>query len=479
MGNSKKVFGNMIWRFAERSGAQIVAFIVSIVLARLLSPKEYGTLALITVFTSISQVFVDSGLGTALIQKKDADELDFSTIFYSNIVLCAIIYGVLFWAAPYISMFYNDSSLVPMIRVLAITILASGIKNVEQAYVSKNLIFKKFFYSTLVGTITAAVCGIVMAYCGFGVWALVAQQIINVSIDTMILWFTVKWRPQKCFSFARLKELFSYGWKLLLSALLEAVYTDIRQLLIGKIYTKEDLAYYNQGNRFPAVLVGNINTSIDSVLLPVMSNAQDKKEVVKGMTRKAITTSIYVMAPLMIGMAVIAPDLIKILLTDKWLMCVPYLRVLCISYMFWPIHTANLNAIKAMGRSDIYLKLEIIKKCIGMALLIFTVHISVFAITCSLLLSNVISQVINTWPNRNLLNYTYLDQIKDIMPNLLLALIMGVGVYSISFINMNYIIRLVIQIIVGMFIYVLGSIVTKNEAFGYVLDILKNLKNGR
>ena len=214
--NSKgKVFSNFFWRFAERVGAQLVAFIVSIVLARILEPSAYGVVALITVITTIMQVFVDSGLGTALIQKKDADNLDFSTVFYTNIVFCALLYIGLFFASPYIADFYNDPNLVPYIRVLGLTVLISGIKNVQQAYVSRHMMFKKFFFSTLGGTLTAGVVGVIMALLGAGVWALVAQHVINLSIDTFILWIIVKWRPKLKFSFTRLKGLFSFGWKLL------------------------------------------------------------------------------------------------------------------------------------------------------------------------------------------------------------------------------------------------------------------------
>lgn len=476
MKTTNNVFGNMLWRFAERSGAQIVALVVSIVLARLLSPNEYGTIALITVFTSISQVFVDSGLGSALVQKKDADDLDYSTIFYFNIILCIVIYSILFVFSPNIARFYNDESIVPMIRVLAITVIISGVKNVEQAYVSKHLIFKKFFFSTLIGTLVAAAVGITMAYRGMGVWALVAQQVTNVSIDTLILWFTVEWRPKFIFSFLRLKELFSYGWKILISALIETVYTDIRQLIIGKVYSKSDLAFYNQGNRFPALIVGNINTSIDSVLLPVMSSVQDNREEVKRLTKKAISTSTFLIAPMMIGLAVIAPDLIRLLLTEKWIGCVPYLRILCISYMFWPIHTANLNAIKALGRSDIYLILEIVKKIIGLGILLLLFRVSVFAIACSMLVSNVISQIINSWPNKKLLGYSYLEQIKDIMPSIVLSMIMGVGVYLISLVPLPIFVRLLLQIVLGALIYMAGSIVFKVQAFNYLKDVLLNNK---
>lgn len=385
-----------MWRFAERSGAQVVSFIVSIVLARILLPEDYGTIALVTVFTSILQVFVDSGLGTALIQKKDADDLDFSSVFYFNFVVCLILYAGMFIASPYIALFYNDITLTSVIRVLSLTIVISGVKGIQQAYVSRNMLFKRFFYSTIGGTIFSAFLGIGMAYAGLGVWALVAQQLSNTAIDTIILWITVKWRPRKAFSWKRLRTLLTFGWKLLISALLDTSYNNLRNLIIGKLYSSADLAFYNQGDKFPKVIVTNINTSIDSVLLPTMSSAQDDKERVKQMTRRAIKTSTYVMAPLMMGLAFCAEPIVRIVLTDKWLPCIPFLRIFCITYMFWPVHTANLNAINAMGRSDWFLKLEIIKKIMGMTILLSTMWFGVMAMAYSLLLSSVLSQIINS-----------------------------------------------------------------------------------
>lgn len=468
------ILKNFIWRFAERCGAQLVTFIVSIVLARILAPEDYGTIALVTVFTTILQVFVDSGLGTALIQKKDADDLDFSSVFFFNFAVCLILYLCMFISAPFIAEFYNDVSLTPVVRVISLTIVMSGIKGIQQAYVSKHMMFKRFFFSTIGGTIFSAFFGIALAYAGFGVWALVAQQLSNMVIDTLILWLTVKWRPKLMFSWTRLKGLLKFGWKLLVSALLDTGYSNLRNLIIGKMYSSSDLAFYNQGDKFPKVIVTNINTSIDSVLLPTMSSVQDDRVRVKNMTRRAIKTSTFVMAPLMMGMAFCAEPIVRLVLTDKWLPCVPYLRIFCITYMFWPIHTANLNAINAMGRSDWFLKLEIIKKIMGMTILLSTMWFGVMAMAYSLLVSNVLSQIINSWPNRKLLNYSYLDQVKDFAPGILLAVFMGVCVYFIGYIPLPTILTLVIQIIAGAAIYIVLSAILKLEEFEYLTGMIKS-----
>mgnify|MGYP000466429288 CR=1 FL=1 len=469
-----KVIQNLFWRFAERSGAQIVSFIVSIVLARILVPEDYGTIALVTVFTAILQVFVDSGLGTALIQKKDADDLDFSSVFYFNFCVCIILYVGMFIAAPYIALFYEDRNLTSVVRVLSFTLVISGVKGIQQAYVSRNLLFKRFFFSTIGGTIFSAFLGIGMAYIGLGVWALVAQQLSNAAIDTLILWITVKWHPKRMFSWKRLKSLLTFGWKLLVSALLDTVYNNLRNLIIGKFYTSTDLAFYNQGDKFPKIVVTNINTSIDSVLLPTMSNVQDDRERVKQMTRRAIKTSTYVMAPLMMGLAFCAEPIVKLVLTDKWLPCVPFLRIFCITYMFWPVHTANLNAINAMGRSDWFLRLEIVKKITGMIILLSTMWFGVMAMAYSLLLSSVLSQIINSWPNRKLLNYGYLEQVRDFAPGILLAVIMGICVYFVGFLPFSIIITLLIQTVVGAVIYIGVSAILRLEEYEYLVGMVKS-----
>lgn len=471
--NNKSFINNFIWRFAERCGAQLVTFIVSIVLARILAPEDYGQIALITVFTTIMQVFVDSGLGTALIQKKDADDLDFASVFYFNFVVCLVLYAIMFIVAPVIANFYNDSSLTPIIRIISLTIVISGVKGIQQSYVSRNMLFKRFFCATLGGTIFSAFLGIGLAYAGLGVWAIVAQQLTNTAIDTLILWLTVKWRPKKMFSWERLKDLFSFGWKMLASALLDTVYGNIRSLIIGKMYSSADLAYYNQGDKFPYVIASNINTSIDSVLLPTMASVQDDSSRVKAMTRRAIKTSTYIMAPLMMGLAFCAESIVRLVLTEKWLPCVPFLRIFCITYMFYPIHTANLNAIKAMGRSDLFLKLEIAKKIVGMTLLLSTMWFGVMAMAYSLLLSSVLSQIINAWPNRQLLGYGYLEQVRDFAPGILLSIGMGVCIYFIGFLPLPTIVTLLFQIIIGTVIYIGVSALLKLEEFEYMLGMVK------
>lgn len=277
------------------------------------------------------------------------------------------------------------------------------------------------------------------------------------------------------FSLKRLGALLSYGWKLLVSGLLETVYMRLREILIAVFYTDADLAYYNRGNSLPLLLVENINSSIDSVLLPVLSDQQDNKARVREMTRRAIRISTYIMMPLMMGLAVCAEPVVRLLLTDKWLPCVPYLRIFCFSYAFYPLHTANLNAIKAMGRSDLFLTLEIIKKVIGVIVLALTVRHGVYAMALSLLFVSVVSQLINAWPNRKLLDYPYIQQLRDMLPSILLSCLMGLCVYPISWLGWSDWIVLPLQVLVGVGIYVLGSLIFRLDSFGYLLSTAKRL----
>ena len=474
--NKKNTVLNFMWRFAERCGAQGVNFLVSIIIARVLMPEDYGTIALVTVFIAILNVFVDSGLGNALIQKKDVDNLDYSSVFYFNILLCSILYILLFLSAPLISNLYGNPELTKVIRMLGVTLVISGVKNVQIAYVSKTMQFKKFFFSTLGGTIVAAIIGIIMSYNNFGVWALVAQQVVNTAIDTIILWLTVQWRPIAKFSLKRLLGLISYGWKLLVSGLVDTTYNNISQLIIGKFYSTSDLAYYNRGHSFPNLIITNINSSIDSVLFPVMSHHQDELEKMKNITRKSIRMSSYLIWPIVIGLSICAEPLIRVLLTEKWIASVPYMQIFCITYGFWPVHTANLNAIKALGRSDVFLKLEIIKKIIGLISILIALQHGVMAMALINLILSPIYAMVNATPNKRLLNYSYREQIYDMLPAIIYSLIMAVLVYFVKFLNLGDIITLIIQVLLGVIIYIFLSYVQKNESFMYILSILKKLK---
>lgn len=460
----------------ERFGAQGVSLIVSIILARLLDPDIYGTVALITVFTAILNIFIDGGFGNALIQKKDADSLDFSSVFYFNIVFSILLYILLFICSPAISAFYNLPQITPIIRVMGVTIILSGIKNIQQAYVSRHMLFKKFFFSTLGGTVGAAVMGITMAYKGYGVWALVAQNLFNQFIDMTILWITVKWRPRREFSIKRLKALFDFGWKLLVSNLVYNSYSELRQLLIGKYYTSSDLAYYNQGHKFPSLISTNINNSIDSILFPAMSKEQDDLANVKRMLKRSIQLSQYVVAPCVLGLAACSEQVVKIVLTDKWLPCVPYMQLFCLANIFGFMGNANQNAIIAVGRSDIKLKVEVVKTIFDFCVLFATLPFGPLYMAIGVAASAIVRIGICAYPNKKLIGYSFSRQMLDILPCLFVNLLMVCSVLSVQFLGLSECPTLLIQVPVGIVSYLILSFVFKLEPFYYMLNVLRSYK---
>ena len=462
-----------MWTFFERIGAQGVSFIVSLVLARLLLPEQYGIVALVTVIINIFNVFVTSGLPSALIQKKDADDVDFSTVLYFNIVFSASLYVALFFAAPFISTFFEYDQLTLILRVMGISLIVASVNSVQRSMVSRKMQFKKFFFATFIGTIISAVVGITMAIKGLGVWALVAQSLTNMVIDTIIMAIVNRWVPKLAFSFKKLGSLFSFGWKLLLSSLINVIFEDIRTLIIGKMYSSEDLAFYNKGKQVPYLLVANINAAIQSVLFPVLASKQDDRTEVKRIMRRSIKTSSFIIMPMMFGLAAVAEPLVKVILTDNWLECVPYLQIACVSMAIMPLQTANLQALYALGRSDITLKLEIIKKLFNLTVVVATCFFGVRVIAYGGLLISVFALICNVFPNRKLLKYGYLEQIKDILPFVLMSAFMAGAVIGIGFISMNIYVKLAIQVLVGVVIYVLLSIIFKVESFTYMLNIIK------
>lgn len=464
---------NLIWKFAERITAQTVTLVVSIVLARLLDPSHYGMVAMVTVFITIANVFVQDGFGSALIQKKNADELDFSSVLIANLVLSVFLYFLLFFTAPLISSFYGEGyeQLTPVLRVLSLRLILSAINTVQQAYVSRKMIFKKFFWATFFGTVVSAAVGIGMAYRGYGVWALVAQYLTNTTIDTIILQISLNVWPEMRFSSERITGLFSYGWKILGASLLNNGYQELRTLLIGKIYTSSDLAYYSRGKQFPEVLVININTSIGSVMFPKMSKEQDDAARLKETTRQAIRFSSYILSPMMFGLAAVADLFVSLLLTDKWLFAVPFLRLYCIFYLMQPIHTANMQAIKALGRSDIFFHLEIIKKTIELLTLVVVMRISVFAIAASAAALNVLFIFVNSFPNQKLLDYSIGEQLRDIFPPIVMGTVMMGIVLPAGRLPLPQLPLMLLQIVIGAGVYILISLVSKNKEFMTLLGM--------
>lgn len=487
MSLKSSVITSLIWKFLERIGTQGVQFVVAIVLARLLSPADFGLIALVTVFVTIANVFVQSGLNTALIQKKNADNLDFSTVFYSCVALAVVLYTGLFFGAPVIARFYNNQiELIPVIRVLGLMLPLGALNSIQEAYVARNMMFKKLFYRSIGAIIPAGIIGVVCAYLGFGIWSLVAQQLSNALLICVIMWFTVKWRPSLSFSIERWKGLFSFGWKLLCSALLDTFYRNIRDLVIGKLFTSADLGFYNRGDQFPKIIIANINSSIQSVLLPSLSTVQDDRVRLKSLARRSIKTSSFLILPLMTGLAAVAKPLTLVVLGEKWLPAVPFIQICCFSYAFWPIHTTNLSAINAVGRSDVFLKLEIIKKCYGLAVLALAIWLfrSPVGIAMSAAITAPLGSFVNAYPNKKLLNYGFIEQMKDFIPSFLLSLAMGGAVFFggdflTEYLNLAPVLLLIVSVIAGFLLYLGLAKVLHFECLDYLIKTMKEFYEKR
>ena len=477
----QKTVSNFIWKLMERILAQLVSTVVSIVLARILMPDDYGVVAVVLILINICNVFVSQGFASALIQKKDADELDFSSMFYASLAVSFLIYALICIASPYISAFFGEGYelLTPILRVMGLQIPVSAVKSIQQAYISRRLEFRKFFWATLGGTLISAAVGIIMALKGFGAWALVGQYLTNTVIDTSILTLTVKWRPRRMFSLARIRVLFSFGSKMLFAGLVDEIYTNLRSFVIGKQYSAADLAFYNKGHQFPSLFITNVNSSLMAVLFPVMSRFQSDRERLVEVCRKAIKVSTFVIFPIMAGLAAISENFIAVLLSEKWLPSVPYVRIFCAVFAFYPIYTANLQGIKAIGRSGAYLATELSKKVVGITFLIISIPYGVMGIALSLLFSTMVNYVINGVSAKIVLGYSFVRQVTDILPNLFITAVMAGAVYLLGIPDLAALPALLVQVAGGAAVYALLAFVTKNESMNYILSMWKERKKAQ
>ena len=473
----QKAASSFVFKLIESFGMQGIAFVVSIVLARLLSAEDYGVLGMLTVFIAVSQVFVQSGLNTALIQKKDVDETDLSSVFFVSLGIAVLLYAVLFFAAPFIAAFFAMPQLKNTLRVLALVLVPGALVSVQNAVVARQMAFRKLMMCSLTATVLSGAVGIGMAFAGCGYWALVGQQLSNQLGLSILLLFVVKWKPKLLFSFARVKTLVRFGWKLLLSSLLDTGYMNLRTAVIGKQFPGDTLGYFNRGKQFPELVMNAVNGSIQSVMLPVLSEQQDDRAQMKQMMRRSVMVSSFLVLPMMAGLAAVAEPLIRLLLTDKWLPCVPFLQICCIDFAFYPIHTANLQAINAMGRSDVFLKLELIKKSYGLLILVLSVLLfdSVYAIAWGAVISTLLSAVVNASPNRKLMGYGYLEQMKDVLPSIALSLVMFIAVSAVGTLSLPTVLLLMVQIMAGVLVYGALALLLKLEAARYLLDMMKKM----
>lgn len=473
--NRQKVMGGVAWKFAERITSQGVFFVVSVILARLLSPSEYGIIAMINIFIIFANIFVVSGFNSALIQKKDADALDFSTMFYCSLGISVLLYIIIFFCAPLISYYYDMPELTNITRVFSLSLIINSYQTIQTAYVARHMIFKKNFMATSVGTICAGIIGIIMAYKGFGVWALVCQHISSIIINTLTLRTIVDWRPQLMFSLERAKSLLNYGGKIFGSTFVDTLFKEIRQLVIGVYYTPADLALYNRGQHFPKLVTSNLDNTWRSVLFPAMSNYSDNPQRIKGMLRKSIMNTSYVTYFALTMMAVSSEPLIRVLLTEKWIECVPYMQIFCFSLMIGTVSGTNIEALKALGKSDEVFKLQFYRKPISLLTTFAAIPFGVKAIALTVPINMIWGMYVNLKPTKKWLDYGIKEQLKDIFPGILLAIVLAVSAWPLCLLPINEFVIMFLQIVWGVFIYLLCSIVFKIEAYYYCKDMLLNM----
>lgn len=463
----QKAGAGFLWKTLENLGSQGVQFIISIALARLLSPKEYGTIAIISIFINFANALVQNGFATALIQKEDADERDFSSVFCLNIILSILIYGIIYGTAGIIAHMYKDENLIRLIRYTAIVILPGGIISLYNAYISRKMEFQKLFIGTFVAAMVSGGISLLLAMKGYGIWALVYQQIVYYYTLMLVLIGITDWKPLHAIGLdvARLKGLFSFGSKILVASIIDNIFSNMHALVIGKVYTAESLGSYNRGEQFPKLIALNASSTLQSVMLPVMSAVQGNRRELKRVLQSSIKLSNYIILPLLFGLYAISKNLILVLLGSQWESAIVFVRLLCIGYAFWPLHICNLQAINAMGRSDMFLKLEIIKKVIGILSLVIGIRYGVIVMVALKVLTDFIASFINAAPNKELLGYSIYEMYKDILPSIAMSGGMAILIYILGEWMPVGVYAMLLQILAGMLLYVSVSLLCKDENF--------------
>ena len=451
-----KAIRGVKWTIIEAIGLRGVQFVVGIILARLLQPEQFGLIGMLLIFMALAQVFLDSGFGAALIQKQDITQKDISSIFYFNILVGFIAAICLCGIAPWVAKFYNQPILTPLLRLMSLVLVINSFGLVQNVLLRKALDFKTETKVSLVASLLSGIIGVTMAYCGFGVWSLIGQQLSAALFRTSLLWFFTSWRPIWVFSLQSLKSMFGFGSKVLCSSLLDTIFDNLYYLIIGKLFSPASLGFYARADNLQKLPSMTLSRVILRVTLPVFSMIQDDPERVKRGMKKAMMTLALVNFPLMIGLAIVARPMVLVLLTEKWAHSIPYLQLLCVVGLMYPLQGANLNILTALGRSDLYLRVQTVNKLLIAINIAVTWQWGIIAMITGQLIISFVSYFLNAYYNKKLLNYSFLEQVKDIFPYFLNALLMGVGVYLITYMPIqNQIILLVSQILIGGTLYIL------------------------
>lgn len=474
----QRALSGMVWKLAEKVGMQVIQFAIQIVLARKLLPEEYGLVGLLTIFITVSDVFILQGFTTALIQRKDVDDLDYSSVFYANIAMAAVLYGILYLSAPGVAAFYHEPALTALMRVLSLNVLFGAFSAVHNAVLSRALDFKKSFLRNTLNILTQGVVGIGAAYMGLGAWSLVFSKLAGTLVGSVALCVTVRWKLLWQFSLSKIRSLFSFSSKVLTTNLLNTIFNNLHSLVIGRYYTSADLGYYQKGQQMPQAFMTAIDGSFSEVLYPALSTIQDDLPQLKSALRRSMKTSMFLVMPMLMGVIATAEPLTVVLLTEKWLPCVPFMQLQCVSCMFWPL-AARTHALNAIGKSNVTLRLSVITKLITVVFIVVCIRFGIFAIMLGSIAASLITFWITSYYVKKYISYTLMELLKDLAPCVLLSAGMLAVTLLVGTVDMNVYWKLALQVLTGVAIYIGGAVIFRIDSLHYVLRMAKGFLRGR
>lgn len=479
-GLKEKTISGMIWSFSDSMAGQVIQFTVGLILARILTPAEFGLVGMIMVFIAVSQSFIDSGFSQALIRKPDVSENDYSTVFYFNLLAGLIFFLLFLLAAPAISRFYNEPELKPLIRVLSFILIINSFGLIQRTILTRAIDFRLQTRITVAAAIISGSLGIYMALNGYGVWSLVWKSLTGYLIQTILLWICSNWQPSLVFSYRSFRELFSFGSKLLASGLLDTIYRNIYPLIIGKFFSAQDLGYYSRADQFNKLPSQNITGAVQRVSYPALSIVQDDPDKLKRGYKQVITTTMFITFFIMLGMAATAKNLIIVLIGERWLPAVPYLQLLCLGGMLFPLHAINLNMLKVKGRSDLFLKLEIIKKIMAIPVIVAGIYLGIYVMLAGMALHSFIAYFMNSHYSGRLISYPVSEQLRDILPTFAVALFVASVVFCVSImIDLRPLFMLIIQISSGVALSVLVCEISRLKSYLEIKSLVTTRIAGR
>lgn len=474
--NIKKIaVSGLMWQFANRFGSNGIQFLIYLILARLLQPQDFGIMAIVGVFINFSNLLVNSGLGTGLVQSKNADEIDYSSVLYVSVIIAFIFYVIIFLTAPYIAEYYHQEAIVGILRIYSISIILFAINGVQTSILLRKLEFKNIFILSIIPVLISGIISLLLAFLGFGVYALIANSISSGFISIVLYSIILKWIPKRVFSISRIKDLFTFSYKMLLGNLIEEIYKSIYPLIIGKVFSTKSLGFFTFGRQIPSLLTATINASVTTVVFSLYSRNQDDIYRIKIMVRQSITLGNFFIFPIMIGIAALSEQLVPLLFTEKWLPGVPYLQFFCIIYGLSHLDTYNFHAISAIGKSSVFLKYQVIKKILGVVILLITVPFGIMVIMYGQVFLATLSIIINIKPNSKWLGYNINEQLNDILPYLLASLVMFAGIRLVNLIEISLWPKLFLEILVGICLYFWIALILKLSALKTVIELLKKL----